>query len=49
MTLLQKAEIANKNGGKNVERQIVEITSLCFVHERSRKVEEVEEGDSRCD
>ena len=34
---------------KNVERQIVEITSLCFLHERSRRVEEVEEGDSRCD
>ena len=49
MTLLQTAKIADQNGGKMWERQIVETTSLCFVRERSSRLEEVEEGDSGCD
>ena len=48
MQLLQIPEIADQNGGKMWERQIVEMMSLFFLHERSRRVEEVKVGDSRC-
>ena len=47
MKLLQTTVIADQNGCKMWEIQIVEM-SLFFLQERSRRVEEVDEGDSGC-
>ena len=45
---MQTAVIADQNGGKKMwERQIVEMKSFHFLQVQSRRVEQVEEGDSR--
>ena len=44
---MQTAAIADQNGGKMWERQIVEIKSLLFLQVRSSREEQIEEGDSR--
>ena len=45
---MQTAVIADQNGEKMRERQTVEIKSFLFLQVRSRREEQVEEGDSRC-
>ena len=47
MRLLQTTNIGVQNGEKMWERHIVEITSLCFVHERSKRVEDVKDQARR--
>jgi len=42
------AAIVDQNGGKMWERQILEMKSLFFLQVRSRRVEQVEEGDFKC-
>jgi len=47
-TLLQTAVVADQNGGKNVGKTNRGNEELAFLQVLSRRVEQVEEGDSRC-
>ena len=48
MTILQTTKSLAKVAKKKVGRQIGEMMGLFFLHDWSKKVEEVEEDESRC-